>query len=168
MKSFAGHCREETWNKALSFQQEIESWYNKKAISFNSFLNSYQQKTFLHKQFTKDELNALLSSDSSYQQRFKQQIKVSRNSISEINNETKHINDQSDLVKIAYANWASIHDHCNQSGLVINSTSSQRYMQLNQNILRDTKNLLNKYKLLISIYEKEVETLGNVHYRKIK
>ncbi len=162
MKSIAGHCGEETWNKALSFQQEIESWYNTKAIDFNSFLNSHQQKTFLHKQFTKDELNSLLSGDSSYQQRFKQQLKVSKHTIAKLNNEKKRINEQSDLVRIAYANWASIHDHCNQSGLVINSTSSQRYMQLNQSILTDTKNLLNKYKLLIRIYEKEVDTLRKV------
>ncbi|WP_341664403.1 hypothetical protein [Vibrio sp.] len=165
MKSTASHCVETTWNKALTLQQEIESWYNKKAINFNDFLRQHRQKTLLHKKYSREELVSLLQSSSkSEQKQIQQRISASEHIVAMLQGEAKQINKQSDLVKVAYANWSSIYDHCNQAGLAINSSSSQRYMQLNQNILTDIKNLLNKYKLLIELYETEVKTLKAIKY----
>lgn len=160
MKSTASHCVETTWNKALILQQEIEVWYNEKARNFNDFLNSHRQTTLLHKRYNQNELVALIQSSSdSEQQQIRQQLKTSEQTVAMLQGEAKRISEQSDQVKVAYANWASIYDHCNQTGLAINSSSSQRYMRLNQEILSDTKILLSKYKFLIGLYNQEVNAL---------
>ena len=128
--------------------------------NFNDFLNSHRQTTLLHKKYTQSELVALIqSSNDSEQKQIRQQLKTSEQTVAMLQGEVKRISEQSDQVKIAYANWASIYDHCNQAGLAINSSSSQRYMQLNQEILSDTKNLLSKYKFLIGIYNQEINAL---------
>ncbi|WP_284193892.1 hypothetical protein [Vibrio zhanjiangensis] len=160
MESVAGHCVEATWNKALNLQQEAEDWYNKKALLFNQFLIAYQNQPLLHKTFDQDDMRSLIRSNSKiHQKKLDQQFEALTLTVAQINNEVSRVREQSDIVKLAYANWASIYDHCNQAGLAINSASSQRYMQINQNILQDTKTLLNKYKFLLDVYEKEVKVL---------
>ena len=37
IKGVSEHCREDTWNQALNFQKQVESWYNKKASKFNRY-----------------------------------------------------------------------------------------------------------------------------------
>ena len=110
--------------------------------------------------YNQNELVALIqSSNDSEQKQIRQQLKTSEQTVAMLQGEAKRISEQSDQVKVAYANWASIYDHCNQAGLAINSSSSQRYMRLNQEILSDTKILLSKYKFLIGLYNQEVNAL---------
>lgn len=69
IKAVSEHCHEDSWNQALKFQKQAESWYNEKASKFNDFLDFHKQQEFLCQEFSTAEMSALWNSQSDLYQR---------------------------------------------------------------------------------------------------
>lgn len=160
IKGVSEHCREDTWNQALNFQKQVESWYNKKASKFNQFLAFYKQQAFLYQEFSTEELSALWDSKNElHQKRILSQSKAATIAVARLQKESAAIHQQSSIIDRAYDKWKNIYTHCNQAELKINSSSSQHYMNVNLTLKKETESLQKKIDVMIKTYQREIEVI---------
>ncbi|WP_253816764.1 hypothetical protein [Vibrio coralliilyticus] len=160
IKGVSEHCREDTWNQALNFQKQVESWYNKKASKFNQFLAFHKQQAFLYQEFSTEELSALWDSKNElHQKRILSQSKAATIAVARLQEEGVAIHQQSSIIDRAYDKWKNIYTHCNEAELKINSSSSQHYMNVNLTLKKETESLQTKIDVMIKTYRREIEVI---------
>ena len=160
IKGVSEHCREDTWNQALNFQKQVESWYNKKASKFNQFLAFHKQQAFLYQELSTEELSALWDSKNElHHKRILSQSKAAIIAVARLQEESAAIHQQSSIIVRAYDKWKNIYTHCNQAELKINSSSSQHYMNVNLTLKKETESLQKKIDVMIKTYRREIEVI---------
>lgn len=152
----SAHCDEESWNRVLKLQHDLEQLYNHHATRFNEFLQIHQAQPFLYQQFTQDELQALWQSrESRFQEQIQSQADASLEVVKRINEERLLLEPMLAQAETQQEHWLSLSKHCQHTGNQTNVIASSNYAQLNQTLRDDIEALINKLKVLESRYEKE-------------
>ncbi|MBN3494012.1 hypothetical protein [Vibrio neptunius] len=160
IKAVSEHCREDSWNQALKFQKQAESWYNEKASKFNDFLAFHKQQEFLYQEFSTAEMSALWNSQSElYRRKILDQSQAATTVVANLHKEIDEIRQQSSIIDRANNNWKNLSTHCTQVALNINSSSSQYYINTNLALKQETERLVSKLNIMIGIYQQEIQAI---------
>jgi len=112
----AAQCNEQEWNQALTSQQELDNKYNRIANKYNHWLPTFHNSVFLHREFSRQELNYLWHKDSdNFQYQVTQQIKTSIQAKQTISKLIEHIASIPPVINRQLKTWQEIHSLANKN-----------------------------------------------------
>ncbi|MCK6265703.1 DUF3570 domain-containing protein [Vibrio sp. ZSDE26] len=155
------HCVEAQWNQALSEQTDIERWYNQRATHFNHLFTVYQQQVLLHKEFSSDEIISFWRPGATeFHTKMDQQIAAALMYAELIDKEKATLKQGEPKVRRIQEKWQNFISHCEEADLNINALSSHRYVDANNELIKEMALLHAKLSLMHRLYMTEADTLS--------
>jgi len=161
--TYATQCNEQEWNKALVSQQVLDRKYNVLAKKYNQWRPTFHQSIFLHREFSKQELDYLWRKNSdNFHLKVDKQILAAINSRQSVNELMENVSTLPELVNAQLSSWNQLKLACKKANFVPNQVAADHYIDSNKTLKRELSGLEQQLTKMREFYDREIQVLQKI------